>query len=48
MSGSGAGEIPPQQKPRRAGFLAVHILLDDLAQIKAMTPTQLRRYSGQE
>ncbi len=50
MSGAGAGEFPPQRKrrisPRRA-YQAVDLLLDDLVEISALTPSQLRRYSGE-
>ena len=49
MSGS-AAENPPQRKRRispRRTFQAVDQLVDDLAEISAMTPSDLRRYSGE-
>ena len=49
MSGS-AAENPPQRKrrisPRRV-YPAVDQLVDDLAEISGMTPSDLRRYSGE-
>lgn len=49
MSGS-AAENPPQHKRRinpRRTFQAVDQLVEDLAEISGMTPSDLRRYSGE-
>jgi len=50
MPGAGAGVNPPQRKRRispRRTFQAVDQLLDDLEEISTMTPTELKRYSGE-
>ncbi len=42
-------ENPPQRKRRispRRTFQAVDQLVDDMAEISAMTPSDLRHYSG--
>ena len=47
---SGAGEIPPQRKRRispRRTYQAVDGMVDDYMEISAMTPSQLRRYTGE-
>lgn len=50
MSGTGAGEIPPQRKSRinpRLNYQAVDGMVDDYMEISALTPTELKHYTGE-